>query len=146
MITLLAFPNPGPPEEPVWLARADAAKRSATPKPMIAEPPTRMKSRRVTPSQVSLPAKPGITSIVVLSESTNGRKVGYKEAGGWGKYNVKRFMGNVQRLNLFIRKWIMVALSPGDNVLFTYLFGVGFRSYHLRNQPFIALNNCGCCV
>src|SRR5438552_5508860 len=65
-MTLWARPNPGPC---VSLGRWAAAVRalnwrmSARLMPRMAEPPTRSNSRRVTPSQVSFPARPGITNI-----------------------------------------------------------------------------------
>ena len=50
--------------------------------PRTADPPTRSRSRRVTPSQVSFPARPGITSMGGTS-----RKEG--ERSGWrGAFNV----------------------------------------------------------
>src|SRR5215210_3365626 len=65
-MTFLALPNPGPPcwaAAVVSPARADPRNRSASVRPKTADPPTRMKSRRVGPSQVSLPANPGMTSM-----------------------------------------------------------------------------------
>ena len=56
-------------------------KRLARLKPKTAEPPTRSSSRRVTPSQVSFPARPGITSMV------GPRKVGTRRVSAgrrWG--------------------------------------------------------------
>src|SRR5260370_10837057 len=65
-MTLLARPKPGP-RLPLGAGTALACcwkpRMSASVKPRIAEPPTRNRSRRVTPSHVSFPDWPGITSI-----------------------------------------------------------------------------------
>src|SRR5712692_7880790 len=63
-MTLLALPKPGPP----WFCLAAAAaawseKKPPRLRPSTDEPPTRRRSRRVRPSQVSLPGRPGITSM-----------------------------------------------------------------------------------
>src|SRR5437763_16693724 len=64
-MTFFALPKPGPP--PVAAAVVSAAdeprKKSRRDRPKTAEPPTRRKSRRVGPSQVSVPANPGMTSM-----------------------------------------------------------------------------------
>src|SRR5262245_49216021 len=69
-MTFLALPKPGPPfslvAALVFSPRADPRNRSARVRPKTAEPPTHMKSRRVVPSQVSLPANPGMTSMGAL--------------------------------------------------------------------------------
>src|SRR5215208_4717923 len=64
-MTFLALPNPGPPWAAAVVSPAPAEERnmSASVRPKTADPPTRMKSRRVGPSQVSLPANPGMTSM-----------------------------------------------------------------------------------
>src|SRR5581483_3265490 len=67
-MTLLARPKPGPRAGAAWAFCT--LNRSASVKPSIAEPPMRSRSRRVTPSQVSLPACPGITSIANLQYGT----------------------------------------------------------------------------
>src|SRR5262245_7187742 len=63
-MTLLALPKPGPPAGAASLAAAFCRlKRLARLKPNTAEPPMRSSSRRVTPSHVSFPDRPGITSM-----------------------------------------------------------------------------------
>src|SRR5688572_9568979 len=86
-MTLLALPKPGPPL-PVGFARArlSAPRIPARLSPNSDEPPTRMKSRRVTPSQVSLPEKPGMANMR-CSPFGNGRAVRWdgvraRRAGG----------------------------------------------------------------
>src|SRR6476659_8178022 len=64
-MTFFALPKPGPPlgAAAVVSATADGRKKSSSDRPKTAEPPTRRKSRRVGPSQVSVPANPGMTSM-----------------------------------------------------------------------------------
>src|SRR4051794_8207526 len=90
-MTLLALPKPRPPFSlagvVLVLARAAACQpsRSASVKPKTAEPPTRSRSRRVRPSQVSLPVRPGITSMAEFPRQTFlgwGRGAGYGGPAG----------------------------------------------------------------
>src|SRR5437763_16613807 len=103
-MTLWARPKPGPWFVEGGLAAAVRAlnwSMSARLMPRMAEPPTRSNSRRVTPSQVSFPARPGITNIagvpwlVVESEAW---RVGV--GGHWKLYPLSR--GSV---NQFRRGW-----------------------------------------
>src|SRR5262245_47057981 len=65
-MTLLALPKPGPP--PFFsadsVARLSRRRMFDSDSPSSPRPPTRSRSRRVTPSQVSRLAKPGMTSMV----------------------------------------------------------------------------------
>src|SRR5207248_9041814 len=84
-MTLLALPNPGPsPGVP-----ADAfCSANSWPRvtPRMPDPPTRNRSRRVTPSQVSLDAAPGMTSMAGLREAWEGgvESAGSRPAGTVG--------------------------------------------------------------
>src|SRR4051812_32869497 len=63
-MTLLALPKPGPPYSALTArAAAWSLKKPPRVRPRTDEPPTRSRSRRVMPSQVSLPGCPGITSM-----------------------------------------------------------------------------------
>src|SRR4051794_12482329 len=64
-MTLLARPKPGPP--PTLAAAFCRPNRLARLRPRTDEPPMRNRSRRVMPSQVSCPERPGITSMAGTS-------------------------------------------------------------------------------
>src|SRR5262245_37803644 len=62
---LLALPKPGPPLEDSLARTADSAPRMLPRlRPNSEVQPTRSRSRREKPSQVSLPEEPGITNMV----------------------------------------------------------------------------------
>src|SRR5438477_3674144 len=104
-MTLLALPKPGPPYAEPSDDFAEASwswKRLARLTPSRAEPPTRSNSRRVMPSHVSRPGRPGITSMVChLSAVLQPRQVeklapSPRREGGVGRIRV----GSVRAENL----------------------------------------------